>query len=242
MAITALIASLYFLLTQSPFVTRPVGVDFSHLADHCEHVEPIRVQSYIDRQDQLAQTLHSLGASAYIAEPGANAAFFANLSGLSWHLSERPLLLLITPTLENGAVSGEVSILTPSFEATRARLLPVPSDSEIAYPEWPEDVNPYKVAVSAIPRLRNQDGSAKTIYVDDAMRHFVADGLQKAAGDNVRVLSAPVEIRHLRERKRQEELDILKCVNEVCLSVLHIFDYLIHVIRSLSSQSGLLAG
>lgn len=216
MAIAALLSSLYLLLTQVPYVRRPTTADFSHLATHCDHIKPIHAESFISRQNQLAQSLHSLGASAYIAEPGASAAFYANLSEASWSLSERPLLLLITPISNNGDVSANVSILSPSFEATRARLLPIPSDSDVTYPEWPEDVSPYDVAIAAIPQLY-QDELAKTIYVDGSMRQFVVEGLQKAAGEAVTVVGAPVEIRRLRERKRQEELDIMKCINEVRL-------------------------
>ncbi len=112
-------------------------------------------------------------------------------------------------------MSANVSVLTPAFEATRARGLPIPSGKEIAYPEWPEDANPYEIAVSAIPGLKASDGTTGKIFVDGAMRNFVVDGLQEAVGTHARVSSAPVEVRRLRERKTEEELDIMKCVNEV---------------------------
>jgi hypothetical protein len=213
--LTSLICILQF---QNPVFTRP-SADFSALATHCEHVKPIDNAAFIERQDRLAQTLHLLGAAAYIAEPGANAAYYANLSSSSWHLSERPLLLIITPAEDNGTVFGNVTILTPAFEAGRAKLLPIPSDSEIAFPEWPEDANPYKVAISAVSQLRGLNGAQSKIYVDGSMRNFVVDGLQETAGESARISSAPVEIRRLRERKTEEELDIMKCVNEVGLAV-----------------------
>ncbi|KAI0957418.1 hypothetical protein AcW1_005817 [Taiwanofungus camphoratus] len=184
--------------------------DFSHLASHCAHISPISATSFVERQRSLAQTLHALNASAYVAEPGASAGFFANLSETQWFLSERPLLLIISPELDaEQQVHARISILTPAFEATRAKLLPIPSASGIAYPAWPEDVDPYAVAVSVIPGL-----SQATIFVDGSTRNFVVDGLNKAAPHS-NVLTAPVEIRRLRERKSQEELEIMKCVNEV---------------------------
>ncbi|PSR94075.1 hypothetical protein PHLCEN_2v4503 [Hermanssonia centrifuga] len=208
----AMMLSLLAFRLRNPLAPSPVA-DFSGLKEHCAHVSPIPTKSFIKRQDLLAKTLHSLGASAYIAEPGANAGFYANLSGSHWHLSERPLLLIVTPTVdEKGAIRGNISILTPMFEATRARLLPIPSDSEITFPEWPEDMDPYQVALSAISDL--DDG---TIFVDGSTRQFVVDGLQKAAGGGSKVVSAPVEIRRLRERKSKEELNILKCANEVTI-------------------------
>ncbi|KAH9934675.1 peptidase M24 [Fomitopsis serialis] len=186
--------------------------DFSHLAEHCAHISPIPTSSFLQRQQALAQTLHQLNASAYIAEPGASAAYFANLSASHWHLSERPLLLIVSPRLDShDQVHAQVSILTPAFEATRAKLLSIPSSDEISYPSWSEDVDPFEVAVSAVPLLKEG-----TIYVDGMTRSFVLDGLQKAAAQS-NVLTAPVEIRRLRERKSTEELEIMKCVNEVTL-------------------------
>lgn len=105
-----------------------------------------------------------------------------------------------------------MSILTPSFEATRAKLLPIPSLSNITYPEWPEHADPYVAALSVISKT-----SKGPIYVDGATRLFIVDGLQKAAPFTT-VQSAPVEIRRLRERKSKEELEIMKCANEVSCS------------------------
>lgn len=186
------------------------GIDFSHLASRCTDISPIQHSSFLDRQQSLAETLHALNASAYIAEPGASAAYFANLSSSSWHLSERPLLLIVTPNVdEAGKLHARVSILTPSFEATRAKFLPIPSASNVTYPEWPEHENPYAAALAAVPQ-----SNRGAIYVDAATRYFIVDGLQEAA-PHATVQSAPVEIRRLRERKSQEELEILKCANEV---------------------------
>ncbi|KAI9065117.1 peptidase M24 [Trametes sanguinea] len=184
--------------------------DFSHLAAHCAHIPPIPAHSFVQRQDALAQTLQSLGASAYIAEPGASAAYFANISGSHWHLSERPLLLIIRPTrVEHGHIRANISILTPAFEETRAKLLPVPNDAGITYVAWPEDQSPFSRALSLLP-----DANGAQVFVDGSVRTFITDGLQKVA-PNAQVAIAPVEIRRLRERKSSEEIDILKCVNEV---------------------------
>ncbi|EKM55475.1 uncharacterized protein PHACADRAFT_256125, partial [Phanerochaete carnosa HHB-10118-sp] len=204
-----LTTALYLLLFRPSSLLR-APPDFSRLADHCAGVQPIPSASYVERQDALAHTLHALGAAAYIAEPGASAGYFANLSGTEWHLSERPLLLLVTPAVDQDRVAASLSVLTPSFEATRARLLRIPSDDDIEYPEWAEDMDPYEVAVSSIPSLR----SGGTIFVDGATRQFIVEGLQRAVGHGTKVVGAPTEVRRLRERKSKEEIEILKCVNE----------------------------
>lgn len=186
-----------------------VEVSFKHLAKHCAQALPISTDEFHSRQVALARTLHELGAAAYIAEPGANAEFFGNISSSQWHLSERPLLLIISPDEVDGNVAPRISILTPTFEATRAKLLPV-SSQDVSYFDWPEDSNPYDIAISS---LSSKSG---TIFVDNSIRKFISDGLADAytGGD---VLSAPLEVRSLRERKSATEINLLRCANEVTL-------------------------
>ncbi|KAI5122038.1 hypothetical protein M0805_006023 [Coniferiporia weirii] len=184
---------------------------FEHLAAHCADVAPIGASEFYARQQSLAEALHTSGASAYISEPGASAQFFANLSSSQWHLSERPLLLIVAPELVNGSVKPLVSVLTPTFEATRSKLLPIVAKDNVSYFEWPEDADPYSIAVSAIP-----PGNSGDVFVDGSMRKFVVDGLDNALPKS-NVLSAPLEIRSLRERKSPAEINILRCANEVTL-------------------------
>jgi len=211
----SLLAGLYVVL---PFIStwkftvsrRNLTGPFDHLSTHCSHVPPISADEFRQRQQLLAETLHVLDATAYIAEPGANALFFGNISETNWHLSERPLLLLVSPRVSgDGAVYPQISILTPQFEISRAKMLAVPADN-VTYPAWAEEANPYKVALSALPPSTR----CGKIYVDGSLRHFVVDGFQKAA-PNIQVEAAPVEIRRLRERKSLAELELLKCANEV---------------------------
>ncbi len=205
----------------------PALPDFSPLDRHCAHIPPIARDSFITRQDSLAQTLRALGVSAYVAEPGASAGYYANLTGSHWGLSERPLLLIVQPQeAADGSVRANISILTPAFEKTRARLLPIPSKSRVTYTAWPEDADPFATALQLLPNLEDT-----IIYVDGNVRTFVTDGLQKAA-PNSRVLNAPVEVRRLRERKSSEELDIMKCVNEVSWDFIERSRRLINLIQA----------
>ena len=178
---------------------------FAEISGYCSHVPPIPAEEFLERQQQLVDTLLSLNASAYIAEPGPSAHYYANLS--SWGLSERPLLLIISPDVSS---RPNVTILTPAFEESRARLMTIPSRKFVSYATWREEVNPYGVAVSAIPSLT----AGRPVFVDGEMRTFVLDGLSKAA-PSVPVLPAPVEIQRLRQRKSRRELEIMECANEV---------------------------
>ncbi len=94
-----------------------------------------------------------------------------------------------------------MTVPTLKFEGTRARLLSIQSGVE-----WAEDEAevPYR-------QLPDIEGS-----VDGSIRHFIVDGLRTAFA-KATVIAAPTEIRQLRERKSEGELELLKCANEVCI-------------------------
>jgi Xaa-Pro aminopeptidase len=187
------------------------------LEGYCAHVAPIEREEYLGRQAALAETLHGLGAAAYIAEPGPSAAYFANVSGRVWSLSERPLLLMVSRDFDtDGKVVPAVTMLTPAFEESRARQLAIPA-KRIRWAAWEEDADPYAAAFAALPAHARTKGAR--IFVDGAVRTFVASGLQRANSD-AHVLDAPKEVRQIRERKSSKELDILKCANEVITSIM----------------------
>jgi len=109
----------------TPQFERPgVSPSLERLAGHCKNVSPISKEEYLTRQTDLATVLASLGGTAYIAEPGANSQFFGNFSNSHWHLSERPLLLMISPVSSDalgGSIIPQVIILTP-----KVSTLPIP--------------------------------------------------------------------------------------------------------------------
>ena len=75
--------------------------------------------------------------------------------------------------------------------------------------EWAEDEDPYSRAISI---LQNQ--GSRTIFVDNNIRKFIVDGLQRA-DPNANIYSAPLEITEMRKRKSKAELEILRCAHEV---------------------------
>ncbi len=97
-----------------------------------------------------------------------------------------------------------MTVLTPKFEGARARLLSIQSDVE--WVEWVEDQGSYK-------QLPDIEG---TVFVDGDIRHFIVDGL-RTTFPKATVIAAPTEIRQLRERKSEGELELLKCANSVCM-------------------------
>jgi Xaa-Pro aminopeptidase len=179
-------------------------------------IRPISENEFGSRQLSLAQTLVSLNGEAYIAEPGAQTQFIGNFSHVNWKLSERPLFLIITPRGIGNSTEAEVSVLTPKFEGTRAKLLSIPFATR--YIEWAEEENPYAVAVEALGFNLSREGSleGKKLFIDNSARHFHYDGFSEVLkGTGVAVTSAPPEINRLREQKSATEIEIMKCVHEV---------------------------
>ena len=179
---------------------------FAEISGYCSHVPPILAEEFLERQQRLVDTLVSLNASAYVTEPGPSAHYYANLS--SWELSERPLLLIISP---DASSRPNVTILSPFFEESRVRLMTIPSRKPVSYATWREEVSPYRVAVDAIPSM----GMGRPVFVDGEMRAFVLNGLLTAT-PSAQVLLAPVEVQRLRQRKSRRELEIMMRANEVC--------------------------
>ncbi|KAF8436944.1 peptidase M24, structural domain-containing protein [Boletus edulis BED1] len=207
---------------------QPLTISLTHndpwegLAAHCKDAQPIRTAEFLERQRQLAHALLALNGSTYVAEPGASALFFGNISDASWHLSERPLLLLISPLVDQGEVSARVTILTPTFEEDRAKLLTIPG-VDVSYVAWHEDEDPYTIAVNALPT-----SNRGPIYVDGMTRHFIVDGFEKAA-PGLSVLLAPAAITSLRERKSPTEIALLKCANEVTVLAIRAVQAQMHI-------------
>ena len=208
------------------FVENHSQNDFSTLSAHCARVSPIAASQFQKRQIKLAQTLYDLGAVAYIAEPGPNAQYYANISLSDWGLSERPFLVVITPEVAHASnasdkpeVEAKVTIITPHFEAMRASLLHIPTPAtqpDVILAEWAEDANPYEVVVDIIAPLQSTAYKPMRVLVDEGARFFVVDGIATAISKlGYEVHNTPPEITAIRERKTKEEIEILRCANEV---------------------------
>ena len=191
---------------------------------------PIAVSQFKQRQNKLAQTLYDLGAAAYIAEPGPNAQYYTNISLSDWWPSERPFLVVITPEVAHASmasdkpeVGAKVTVITPRFEAMRASLLHIPTpDTQqgVIFAEWAEDANPYEVVADIIAPPHSTTYKPTRVLVDEATRFFVVDGIGTAVSKlGYQIHNTPPEITAIREHKTKEEIQILRCANEVCCHI-----------------------
>lgn len=166
---------------------------------HLLDVSPIARDEFLQRQSTLAAALDAAGVDAFIAEPSASSSYYANIS-TSFELSERPFLMIIDR-------AAQFSYLAPKFEVGRiARLEMVYKDKKVI--EWPEEKSPYEVLAKEM--------GYKKIMLDEHARFMIASGLQ-AAG--IEVVPATQIIQSLRAVKTEEELKILRGINDFTLQL-----------------------
>lgn len=184
---------------------------WSHVGPHAGllDVAPIGREEFLRRQGTLAGELRAAGADAFVAEPSASSAYYANVS-YEFDLSERPFLIIIDK-------DAHFSYLVPKFEAGRiAGLEMVYGDKTVI--EWAEEESPYEV-------LARATGYSKVV-LDEHARFMIAAGLQ---GAGVEVVPMTEAIQSLRSVKTDAEIDILKGINAFTLELVRSLQKCIQV-------------
>ncbi|GAA5943409.1 hypothetical protein JCM1841_002533 [Sporobolomyces salmonicolor] len=211
----------------------------------CPALSLIGNDEYTARRDQLAELLrgeHGNSWGAYVSEPrfaffslaslasltftssprpgSANGLHYVNLTQSDWYLSERPWLVVITPSSSSNS-SSHLSILTPAFELSRSQRLPfalTPSEfASVSWVTWQEADDPYAVLLQHLERLRAEDAVEGdwSIEVEENVRQFIAAGLAGAAQQLKKtptVRLARLAVREQRMRKTEAELAIQRCI------------------------------
>jgi hypothetical protein len=95
-----------------------------------QNIPAISTEELLARQTLLGKQLQREDVDAFIAEPSGTTQYYANFSAREWELSERPFVLVVTPT--------ELFCLTPLFEVSRAIRLDIPAAGEMEFVTWAE--------------------------------------------------------------------------------------------------------
>ncbi|KAF9188191.1 hypothetical protein BGZ50_001489 [Haplosporangium sp. Z 11] len=233
--IAALVLALvgFLIMTLFELISGHVGGSpYGHLRGACNHVKPISVAEYEERQINLSRLLVDLEAAAYIAEPGTNMKYFSNVR---WSQSERPFLLIVQARRDKtDQVLTKTTIVAPAFEASRARQGLIPGLS-ISIKTWEEGASAYEAVREVLDTPwagpdDNEEGRIfggkkpkeyEQIYVDPDMRQFVSHGLTIALESSTRkVTIANRAIALLRMQKTAHEVEILKCVSQTTVNVI----------------------
>lgn len=227
---------------------RPLSLEAQAIKNRCVSLPPFPEDVYrhrISTVRHVLETVHkdsakqqSASVSAgqiYIMEPGASSLYYTGIGSQQWHPSERPFLFLISYRDDNKHSRSKtvLSIFTPAFEASRAKLLSLPGldkDSEVEYIEWKEEENWAEVLVQYLKTgtdATESEISTLKLHFDPAVRSFISAGVAHAlvgataADSDARILMdvADPRILSVRERKSQDEIAVLKCANEVSCAI-----------------------
>ncbi|KAB8304301.1 hypothetical protein EYC80_003713 [Monilinia laxa] len=172
-------------------------------------VEPIGRDEFLERQKRLASELEKADVDAFIAEPSASTAYFANISS-SYELSERPFLVILDR-------NGSASLLVPRFETGRIGGLDMVFEGKRII-EWGEEESAYEVLVGR--------AGYRKVILDEHARFMIASGLKERG---VEVLPASQAIQSLRAVKSERELDILRGINEFTVELVRSLQKCIRV-------------
>lgn len=165
-------------------------------------VPPIGAAEHAARVERAQARMRELGIGALWLDGTTNLAW---LTGLKHGQSERPVGAMLP-------ARGPLTYLSPGFEVERIHtMLALPG----AVRGWEEDEDPYALFAEI---LRESDIAGGTIALDDMARVFVAEGMRAALPNHRFVASGPVTS-HLRERKTEQEVAILRQAMSMTLDI-----------------------
>lgn len=179
-------------------------------------VNPISRDEFLARQYVLKEELVKADVDAFIAEPSASTAYFANVSS-GYELSERPFLLVWQRR-------GGARLLVPRFERGRILGLEMVFEGEgegMQVLEWREEESAYEVLVKG---LGLENGGK--VMLDEHARFMIAAGLQD---NGLEVVPVSRSIQEMRAVKSDAELDILRSVNEFTVQLVRSLQKCIRV-------------
>ena len=181
-----------------PAATKAADGDLPNLADG---LAPI---SRAEREDRLSRAqllMKKLGIGAILVEPGSSLVYF---TGVRWWRSERITAVLIP-------VEGEACIFTPYFEEPSIReSMGIRADVRT----WNEDENPQKLIADWLVEKKLSD---KPLGMEETVRHFIVDGLQKALPHIEIVSGAPV-VRNCRMHKTANEIALMQAAADITVT------------------------
>ncbi|AMG75503.1 X-Pro dipeptidase [Sphingopyxis granuli] len=178
-----------------------IAADTAGLPDLAAAAVPIGAEERKARIAKAAGLLRAHDMHALLIEPGSSLIYF---TGVEWWRSERLTAAVLTR-------EGEVAIVTPFFEEPSVReSLGVAADVLT----WNEDENP----LAAVANWLGKRGLAKgRVGVEETVRFFAVDGLQKAMPDVTVVNGAPV-VRGCRMIKSAAEIALMRLASDITIA------------------------
>jgi Xaa-Pro dipeptidase len=178
------------------------ATELAAIRNRRDELPPIGAEEHARRVARAQARMRELGIAALWLDGTTNLTW---LTGLKHGQSERPVGAILP-------AHGPLSYLSPAFEVERIRtMLTLPGEVR----GWEEDEDPYALFADM---LREADVEGGTVALDDMARVFVAEGLRGALANHRFIASAPVTS-HLRERKTEHEVALLRQAMRMTLDI-----------------------
>lgn len=162
---------------------------------------PIGADERAARIGNAQRLMRAAGIGALLVEPGSSLVYF---TGIEWWRSERMTAALIP-------VEGEAIVITPFFEAPSIReSLAIPAEIRT----WNEDENPLKLVAGW---LKESKLDRRPVAIEETVRNFIVDGLQRALPGVKTVSGAPV-VRGCRMHKSATEIALMKIASDITIA------------------------
>jgi Xaa-Pro aminopeptidase len=182
-------------------IVRAAEPDFSALKSMTGDVVPIGRAERAARVARAQALMRANGIGAMLIEPGASLVYF---TGIQWHRSER-LTAAILPA------EGDACIVTPFFEEPSIReTLDVPGEVRV----WQEDEDPLRLVAGF---LKDRKLTNRPVGIEETLRYFAVDGLQRAL-PGVRLVSANPVVRGCRMLKSPAELALMQKATDITIA------------------------
>ncbi|WP_282947483.1 MULTISPECIES: Xaa-Pro peptidase family protein [unclassified Sphingopyxis] len=184
--------------------TMPVSgfaADTAGLPNLAAKAVPIGKAERMARIARATELMRANDIGALLVEPGSSLIYF---TGVEWWRSERLTAAVLTR-------EGEVAIVTPFFEEPSVRES-LGIEAEVL--TWNEDENP----LAAVAAWLGKRGLAKgRIGVEETVRYFAVDGLQRAMPGATVVNGAPV-VRGCRMHKSAAEIALMQIAADITIA------------------------
>lgn len=181
-----------------PAVAKAAPLAAEPVANLAAKARPIGPEERAARLAKVQQLMQAAGIGALLVEPGSSLVYF---TGVQWWRSERLTAALIP-------AEGDVTVVTPFFEAPSIRESLAVS---AAIRTWNEHENPLALVASW---LREKKLAGKPVAIEETVRHFIVDGLQKAL-PGVQVVNGAGVVRACRMHKSAAEIALMKTAADI---------------------------
>lgn len=182
-------------------VVRAAEPDLRGLNDLTQGLAPIGKDERLARIARAQALMAKAGIGAILIEPGSSLIYF---TGVRWWRSER-LTACVLP------VEGEPCIVTPFFEQPSVeQTLAIPADVRV----WQEDEDPTRVVAGF---LKDRGLDKRPVGIEETVRYFAFDGLQRALPEAALVAGAPI-VRGCRMIKSAAEIALMQGATDVTIA------------------------